>query len=195
VTGEPLKGERGSGEYAPEKAPIELRVGHLLRINSYLDYAMLSMWAERRAQVVMGMTEASVRGAGPAAPEGRTRSSRTAPRPCRGGTRVPRGGQLPGGDVPDAHRPGPRHLAHNPPLRRIGSLEPRSSAESERATPTDAPFDAPVVAVWRGDLVESVHRGRYVVRDARGETLDSLGDSCGLRSPEAPRRSPSRRCR
>jgi hypothetical protein len=65
VTGEPLKGERGSGEYALEKAPVELRVGHLLRINSYLDYAMLSMWAERRARVVMGMTEASVRGAGP----------------------------------------------------------------------------------------------------------------------------------
>jgi hypothetical protein len=65
VTGEPLKGERGSGAYVPEKAPAELRVGHLLRINSYLDYAMLSMWAERRARVVMGMTEASVRGAGP----------------------------------------------------------------------------------------------------------------------------------
>jgi hypothetical protein len=70
VTGEPLKGERGSGEYAPKKAPIELRVGHLLRINSYLDYAMLSMWAERRARVVMSMAEASVRGAGPGGTEG-----------------------------------------------------------------------------------------------------------------------------
>jgi hypothetical protein len=74
VTGEPLKGERVAGEYAPEKAsekaPVGLRVGHLLRINSYLDYAMLSMWAERRAQVVMGMTEASVRGAGPGGVEG-----------------------------------------------------------------------------------------------------------------------------
>ena len=69
VTGEPLKGERGSGEYA-SKAPIELRVGHLLRINSYLDYAMLSMWAERRARVVMSMAEASVRGAGPGGTEG-----------------------------------------------------------------------------------------------------------------------------
>jgi hypothetical protein len=65
TAGEPLKGERGFGEYAPEKAPVELRIGHLLRINSYLDYAMLSMWAERRARVVMGMAEASVRGAGP----------------------------------------------------------------------------------------------------------------------------------
>ena len=70
MTGEPLKGERGSGAYAPEKAPAELRVGHLLRINSYLDYAMLSMWAERRARVVMGMAEASVRGAGPGGPNG-----------------------------------------------------------------------------------------------------------------------------
>ncbi len=60
-----MNGERGSGEYAPEGESIELRVGHLLRINSYLDYAMLSMWAERRARVVMGMTEASVRGDGP----------------------------------------------------------------------------------------------------------------------------------
>ena len=74
MTGEPLKGERVAGEYAPEKAsekaPVGLRVGHLLRINSYLDYAMLSMWAERRAQVVMGRTEASVRGAGPGGVEG-----------------------------------------------------------------------------------------------------------------------------
>src|SRR4028118_675536 len=112
-----------------------------------------------------------------------------APRAYRGGARVPRGGGVPGGDVPDAHRPGPRHPAHNPPLRRIGSLEPRSSAESVRAMPTDAPFDLPVVAVWRGNLVESVHRGRYVVRDARAETLDSLGDSAGyvhLRSSAKP---------
>jgi L-asparaginase II len=68
-------------------------------------------------------------------------------------------------------------------------LEPRSSAVPARATPTDAPFDAPVVAVWRGDLVESIHRGRYVVRDARGETLSSLGDAAGyvhLRSSAKP---------
>ncbi len=70
MTGEPLKGERTVGEYAREKAPVALRVGHLLRINSYLDYAMLSMWAERRARVVMGMVEASVRGAGPGGAEG-----------------------------------------------------------------------------------------------------------------------------
>ena len=70
MTGEPIKGERGYGEDAPEKPPVELRVGHLLRINSYLDYAMLSMWAERRAQVVMGMAKASVRGAGPGGPQG-----------------------------------------------------------------------------------------------------------------------------
>jgi L-asparaginase II len=63
------------------------------------------------------------------------------------------------------------------------------AAEPARAAPPEAPFDAPVVAVWRGDLVESVHRGRYVVRDARGETLDSLGDPEGyvcLRSSAKP---------
>jgi L-asparaginase II len=68
-------------------------------------------------------------------------------------------------------------------------LDPRSSAEPARAAHTDAPFDAPVVAVWRGDLVESVHRGRYVVRDVRGETLDSSGDTAGyvhLRSSAKP---------
>ena len=70
MTGDALRGERGFGEYAPEKAPEELRVGHLLRINSYLDYAMLSMWAERRARAAMGMVEASVRGAGPGGVEG-----------------------------------------------------------------------------------------------------------------------------
>ena len=70
VTGDAWKGERGSDDCATEKASIELRVGHLLRINSYLDYAMLSMWAERRARIVMGMTEASVRGAGPGGPNG-----------------------------------------------------------------------------------------------------------------------------
>ncbi len=70
MTGEPFKGEHTSGEYVPERAPVQLRVGHLLRINSYLDYAMLSMWAERRAQVVLGMAEASVRGAGPGGPQG-----------------------------------------------------------------------------------------------------------------------------
>jgi hypothetical protein len=70
VTGDALKGERGFGEYAPENAPVELRVGYLSRINSYLDYAMLSMWADRRARAAMGMAEASVRGAGPGGPGG-----------------------------------------------------------------------------------------------------------------------------
>ncbi len=39
------------------------------------------------------------------------------------------------------------------------------------------PEDAPVAAIWRGDLVESVHRGRYAVRGTGGEPIDSLGDS------------------
>jgi hypothetical protein len=70
VKGEPVKGETVTGEYAPEKVPLELRVGYFLRISSYLDYAMLSMWVQRRAQVVMGMAEASVRGGGPGGAEG-----------------------------------------------------------------------------------------------------------------------------
>ncbi|MCA1728239.1 MAG: asparaginase [Actinobacteria bacterium] len=72
--------------------------------------------------------------------------------------------------------------------------DPTESAAKAASTeaPSDAlesPFDAPVAAVWRGDIVESVHRGRYVVRNARGETLGSLGDPGGyvhLRSSAKP---------
>ena len=68
-------------------------------------------------------------------------------------------------------------------------MAPDPTAEPASATPpTAGPYtpeevpepDAPIAAVWRGNLIESVHRGRYVVRDARGETLDSLGDPGGL---------------
>jgi hypothetical protein len=65
VSKERVRGEHVAGEPVPEKVPLELRVAHLLRINSYLDMAILSMWAQRRPQVVMGMAEASVRTAGP----------------------------------------------------------------------------------------------------------------------------------
>jgi hypothetical protein len=70
MSGEPLSGESlrsgpVTGDSVPGKASRELRAGHFLRIGSYLDYAILSMWAGRRPQVVMGMAEASVRGYGP----------------------------------------------------------------------------------------------------------------------------------
>ncbi len=61
----PMKGKtivRGSSR--------ELRVAHFLRISGYLEYAFVSMWAERHPEAVMGMAEASVRGAGPGGPEG-----------------------------------------------------------------------------------------------------------------------------
>jgi hypothetical protein len=70
VSGEPLSSGPTTGDSIPEKASRELRVGHLLRIGSYLDYAILSMWSERRPQVVMGMAEASVRGYGPGGADG-----------------------------------------------------------------------------------------------------------------------------
>jgi L-asparaginase II len=38
------------------------------------------------------------------------------------------------------------------------------------------PEDAPLAAVRRGALVESVHRGRIAVCDPRGEVLDAVGD-------------------
>jgi L-asparaginase II len=72
-------------------------------------------------------------------------------------------------------------------------LGPDPSVEPAQAVPggipDPPPFDAPVVAVWRGDLMESIHRGRYVVCDARGETLYALGDPGGyvyLRSAAKP---------
>lgn len=49
-----------------ETAPVALRVGHLLRIHSYLAMAILSMWqASPRASAVIGMAQASVAGKGP----------------------------------------------------------------------------------------------------------------------------------
>jgi hypothetical protein len=59
-----------SVEAVPGEVPLELRVGHLLRISGYLEIAVLSMWAQRRAEVMMGMAEASVRDVGPGGPEG-----------------------------------------------------------------------------------------------------------------------------
>ena len=70
VSGEPLRNEPVTGAFVPEKASRELRVGHFLRIGSYLDNAILSMWAGRRPQVMMGMAEASVRGYGPGGADG-----------------------------------------------------------------------------------------------------------------------------
>ena len=58
------------GEAIPAEVPLGLRVGHLLRVDGYLDIAILSMWGERRAGIALGMAEASVRGAGPGGPEG-----------------------------------------------------------------------------------------------------------------------------
>lgn len=70
MSGEPVKSETAASDSVPEKVSRELRVGHLLRIGTYLDYAILSMWAGRRPQVVMGMAEASVRGHGPGGADG-----------------------------------------------------------------------------------------------------------------------------
>ena len=50
---------------------VPLRVGHLSRIDTYLDWAILSMWlGTKRAPIVIGMAEASMRGYGPGGPEG-----------------------------------------------------------------------------------------------------------------------------
>ena len=49
-----------------ETTPAALRIGHLLRIQSYMTMAILSMWqASPRASAVIGMAQASVTGKGP----------------------------------------------------------------------------------------------------------------------------------
>ncbi len=56
-----------------ERASTALRVGHLLRIQSYLGMAILSMWqASPRASAIVGMARASLRGEGPGGNDGET---------------------------------------------------------------------------------------------------------------------------
>lgn len=51
-------------------APSDLRAGHLMRIGGYVNVAILSMWTRNpRAAVMMGMAQASLRGAGPGGEE------------------------------------------------------------------------------------------------------------------------------
>lgn len=64
----PVNGEGADGNGA---VSLPLRVGHLSRIDTYLDWAILSMWlGTKRAPIVIGMAEASMRGHGPGGPEG-----------------------------------------------------------------------------------------------------------------------------
>ncbi|MEJ7840426.1 MAG: hypothetical protein WKF95_01555 [Rubrobacter sp.] len=49
-----------------DKANGRLRAAHLLRIHSYMDIAIISMWTNSpRVDIMLGMAEASLRGRGP----------------------------------------------------------------------------------------------------------------------------------
>jgi hypothetical protein len=49
-----------------EKATVGLRAGHLLRVSSYLEIAIISMWTGHpRTDLTIGMAEASIRSEGP----------------------------------------------------------------------------------------------------------------------------------
>jgi hypothetical protein len=49
-----------------EKPTVELRTGHLLRVSSYLEIAIISMWTGHpRTDLTIGMVEASIRSEGP----------------------------------------------------------------------------------------------------------------------------------
>ena len=51
---------------AEERVDLALRTAHLLRINSYLDIAILAMWTmSPRVDTMIGMVEASLRGESP----------------------------------------------------------------------------------------------------------------------------------
>ncbi len=53
-------------EVRAEKTTVGLRAGHLLRVSSYLEIALISMWTGNpRTLVMIGMVEASIRGEGP----------------------------------------------------------------------------------------------------------------------------------
>ncbi len=50
-----------------ERADLSIRTAHLLRIHSYLDIAIISMWTSSpRVDVVLGMAVGSLRGDSPA---------------------------------------------------------------------------------------------------------------------------------
>ena len=50
-----------------ERSDLPTRTGHLLRIHSYMDIAILGMWTNNpRVDVLLGMAEASLRGGSPA---------------------------------------------------------------------------------------------------------------------------------
>ena len=47
---------------------MAIRMAHLIRVDSYMDFAILSMWTSNpRVDVMLGMLEASLRGGGPGA--------------------------------------------------------------------------------------------------------------------------------
>ena len=53
-------------EVGEERATVDLRVGHLLRVSSYLEIAIVSMWTgSPRTDLTIGMVEASLRGDAP----------------------------------------------------------------------------------------------------------------------------------
>jgi hypothetical protein len=53
-------------EVSEEKATLALRAGHLLRVSSYLEIAIISMWTGHpRTDLTIGMVEASIRSEGP----------------------------------------------------------------------------------------------------------------------------------
>ena len=162
-----------------EKVTIQLRTGHLLRIHGYLNMAILSMWMKSpRAEVLMGMAEASVRGRGPG---GADEELLDQVRPLIRESRE----YYADDDFPPAISR--MRVAQDLTALHIVRLAGESSGLLESSA--GLPEDAPLAAAWRDAVAESVHRGRAVVCDPTGEILDATGDPDGyvyLRSSAKP---------
>lgn len=141
-----------------------------------MEWATLAMWAlPERADVMLGMAEASLRGA---EEDGTAEGDllQALVREARG--------HLAGGRLPAA-------MARMRVAQDLVSLAVIRHAEGSGAETQDGPYpqDAPLVAVRRGGEVESLHRGRWVLSDPGGNRLDGLGDEGGfvwLRSSAKP---------
>ena len=149
---------------AGRRPTAALRTAHLLRIDSYMDIAILAMWtASPRVDTMLGMAEASLRGGSPGGKDDELIEKLRAL--VSGRARVP-------GRCDFSVAMGRMRVAHDLLSLHIIRLSMSSQVPGEAGLPEDAPL----AAVTRGALVESVHRGRLVICDPDGKVLEAVGD-------------------
>ena len=164
---------------------------HLLRIDSYMDIAILAMWtASPRVDTMLGMAEASLRGGSPGGKDDELiEKLRALVREGRSTWQV-------------ATSPS-RWAGCGLPTTCCPYISSASRMSSQVPGDAGLPEDAPLAAVTRGALVESVHRGRLAVCDPDGNVLEGrrrpgglhLRPLLGQAVPGAPARPLGRRRR